>query len=265
MVEAKLAGGAARAANELPFIRAGYAAMGVPLGGAIGGLNQVVADRLHGRWSSPADVLSAIGGGAVAGWQATHGRPVLGAAAGSAATTGAQDVAHGKELSVTNILTNAEGAAYLGGALNNLGVKLSNELPFQLKGKLGEGLSHVKSWARGEPIPLKPRPLPNGVRPPPGLANKEGIANAGGQRTIRLGNKRSTRADWVTDLGRVIEAKFGETARLSPSQKLALEKLKDIYLVDHWKPQHVGELLAGWFGAPTGKDVARVSPNSRAR
>ena len=66
-------------------------------------------------------------------------------------------------------------------------------------------------------------------------------------------SKGSTIADHVTLRGRKVEAKFGPTAKLRPSQIRATEELGPDYRVDWWGPGHVGRLtgpaaaLAGWW------------------
>ena len=239
--------------RAVPFIRQGYGTMGAIGGGLMGATGQVVEDAAKGRWSDPGDVGRASLGGVVAGWQATHGRPILGAATGSSLTTTLQDLAHRGSVSFDDTLRGFQGGAYAGRLLNGLGTYRSAVLPSQLKGLLGEGLTFVKSYARGEPIPLRATPSTAAAQRLPGLRG----GTAGPQQTIDLRGGRKTVADWVTSQGRALEAKFGAHARPTEAQRLAANQLGDAFAFDHWLPKNVGEVVSALFGAPTGYGVSR--------
>jgi hypothetical protein len=244
----------------VPFIKEGYGTMGAIGGGLVGGAGQLAADAQRGRRSSLADLGTSIAGGAYAGWQATHGRPVSGAAVGAGGVTATQDLMAGGSFSPMDVLHSAQGGAYLGRLWDLAGAYGSNALPTAMKGALGEAATFAKSWARGEPIPIPMK----ASRPPARVANAPNEAEPGPQRQINLPRGRYTIADFVTTFGRALESKFGAYARLTPAQKLALARFGESYKVDHWLPKNMGELTAGWFGAPSGQGVSnRPHPTAR--
>jgi hypothetical protein len=243
---------AANARRAVPFIREGYGTMGAVGGGLLAGAGQVADDAGKGRTSSIGDVGRASFGGAVAGWEATHGRPILGAAVSSGVTTALQQQAHQGSISPADVFRSFQSGAYAGQLLSGLGKYGSATLPSQAKGLLGEGLTFMKSYARGEPIPLRPTPSDAVARRLPGLA----AGTAGGQQTIRL-SRGKTVADWVTSQGRALEAKFGAYARPTEPQKRAARELGDAFAFDHWLPKNAGEVVSALFGAPTGHAAGR--------
>jgi hypothetical protein len=257
-VMARFVPGSARAIRAVgttrvvPFIKEGYDTMGAVGGGLIGGVGQLATDASRGRLSSPADLGTSIAGGAYTGWQATHGRPVSGAAIGAGGVTAAQDLLDGGSFSPMDVLRGAQGGAYMGRLWDLAGAYGSNALPTAMTGALGEAATFAKSWARGEPIPI-PMKTP---RPRAQVANAPSEATPGPQRPIDLTRGRYTKADFVTSFGRALESKFGAYARLTPAQRLALARFGEAYKVDHWLPRNIGELTAGWFGAPSGQAVS---------
>jgi hypothetical protein len=118
-----------------------------------------------------------------------------------------------------------------------------------MKGPLGEGLSFVKSWARGEPIPPLEGPS---ARVAQNLPKASG--NAGPQQEVGLA-RGLTRADWLTYWGRAIEAKFGVSAGLTSAQRRAVPELGQVYLPDHWHPGDIGNFSGGWLGSTPGQLV----------
>jgi hypothetical protein len=129
-----------------------------------------------------------------------------------------------------------------------------------MKQDLGEGLTFMKSWARGEPIPWWKR----GIADVPAVAeNLPGAADAraGPQVPIILSNGRKTVADWTTLWGRALEAKFGLSAELRRAQRLAPSDLYPNYLPDHWSPSNIGDMAGGAFGSANGyRDSGDGSP-----
>jgi hypothetical protein len=236
---------AIQGAKRVGFIPEGLGTMGAVGGGTVGGATQLASDVFQGRQTSPQDLFGAVGGGALGGWSAMYGGPVLGAALGGGATS----LLQGGDLD--SAAQDAEASAYGGRLLGTLGEQISSALPKNMKGALGEGLSFAKSWARGEPIPFKAR-LSDGVSQ--NLPNAR-AARAGGQQRVFLADgKRYTRADWLTDWGRAIEAKFGLSASLTPNQTLAADQFGQLYQPDHWLPSDVGDFSAGWLGSTVGQD-----------
>jgi len=131
--------------------------------------------------------------------------------------------------------------------LGTISEQAANALPSSVKGKLGEGLSFAKSWARGETIPIEPT-LSDAVKnniPAPGVS-------AGPQQWVQLPNGRYARPDFMTDWGRALEAKFGNSASLTKNQKLLIPLLGENFQVDHWLPRDIGDFSGGWLGSTSG-------------
>ncbi|MEO8113605.1 MAG: hypothetical protein ABI655_04425 [Phenylobacterium sp.] len=122
--------------------------------------------------------------------------------------------------------TVAEALLYKGGA--RAGAKAAGNLSPAAKGRLGEGMSQVKTALQlDRPIEIR-------------IARK---LEGGGY----------TYPDQVTRKGRIVEAKFGPRARLSPRQRQAQQEFGPRYRVDHWQPHHVGR---GAGAAAAGAGVA---------
>jgi hypothetical protein len=236
---------AAQSTRRIGFVPGGLGTMGAVGGATIGAAGQVASDAARGRASSPMDVVDAAAGGALSGYEATRGRPVFGAAVGSGVTTGLQDANRGV-LSPDDILKSAQTGAYAGQALNVLGRFGSNALPRPAKGVLGEGLTFMKSWARGEPIPPFPSFYQRVASQIPGA--EEGLA--GLQRPVALSGDGETVADSITTLPRMQESKFGASAGPSGPQRRAAAEFPGLYFYDHWLPRDAGAFAAGWFAPP---------------
>jgi hypothetical protein len=102
--------------------------------------------------------------------------------------------------------------AFIGGARG------SAALPSVAKGQLGEDLSMVKSWLKGDP--------------PVGFQVGKRLAN--GKRTV---------VDHVMAGDMNVEAKFGGSP-LRPNQIYAQQQFGPAYRVDRWLPDHVGAIAA---------------------
>jgi hypothetical protein len=226
-----------RRAKRIGFIPEGLGTMSAVGGGSVGGAVQLASDAAQGRGTSLQDFLGAVGGGVVGGVGAVRRGPVLGAAAGGVSTA----LFQGDD--VDGAMHAGTASAYGGRVLGTLGEQVSSALPSRVKGNLGEWLTFGKSWARGEPIPLKPKPS---VRVAENLSGA--LENrAGPQVPIEL-SKGRTIVDWNTEWGRALEAKFGISAGLKGPQKLAPAELGPFYRPDHWLPSDIGDFSGGWFG-----------------
>jgi len=232
---------AVQGAKRIGFIPEGLGTMAAVGGGAVGGVTQLATDAAQGRRTSLGDFAGAVGGGAVGGLGAVRGGPVLGAAFGGGATAALQ----GDDLN--DVMRDATASAYGGRVLGTLGEQVSNGLPRNMKGAIGEGSSFAKSWARGEPIPPVGMYSAQVQQDLPGAMGK-----AGPQQRVKL-SKSYTRADWLTDWGRAIESKFGVSASLSRAQRRAIAELGDQYLPDHWLPSDIGNFSGGWMGPSVGQ------------
>ena len=125
----------------------------------------------------------------------------------------------------------AAGVAILarGGARG--GANWSSGLPSMQKGHLGDALSALRTIAEGD------IPVARQVRIP-----------------LRL---RHTVADLTTLRRRIIEAKFGPTASLSPAQRRAVRELLARYRVDWWMPRDVGRLTGASAGSAGAASAVR--------
>jgi hypothetical protein len=229
------------------FIRDGYGEIAAVLGGTTNAAVQAGDDLLHGRPVSLGKEADAFTSGAAGTASATRIGPVLGAAVGGAMNTGLNEMGQGR-VSPDDMLNSGLSSAYLGRGLATAGEQMSNALPMGAKGKHGDALTYVKSWARDEPIPWK-QTESDAVKL--GIPDaKDGMA--GPQVRIDLNKPRYTVADFTTDWGRALEAKFGPFARLSPSQRLAAQQLGALFQPDHWTPGNVGDMSGGAFGSMGG-------------
>ena len=226
------------------FISKGYGRMAAGIGGAVNAAVQAGDDAVNGRPVTFGKEADAFASGAAGTAAATRVGPVLGAALGGALNTGLQEVGQGG-VSVDDVLNSGLASADLGRGFATLGQAASNGLPMAVKGDLGQALTFAKSWSRGEPIPLKPRYSPAVAASIEDA--KEGLA--GPQVRIKLGGRRSTVADFTTDWGNALEAKFGLSAGLTPSQRLAVRKLGALFQPDHWSPGDIGDMAGAAFGS----------------
>ncbi|HEY3949361.1 hypothetical protein [Phenylobacterium sp.] len=241
---------AIQGAKRIGFIGEGLPAMAAVGGGAVGGVTQLASDAAQGRPTSARDLAGAIGGGALGGVETIYGGPVLGAAVGGGAT----GLFQGDDPDQT--LNDAEISGYFGRGLGTAGELTANALPGNIKGALGEGLSFAKSWARGEPMPWEPADSATVAAALPDAGGR-----AGPQQWIKLPNNRYTIADWITNQGRAVESKFGNSAGLTPNQKMAVPTFGDRYLTDHWLPRDIGDFSGGWFGSGLGPAVTDDGDN----
>jgi hypothetical protein len=235
-------------AKRIGFIPEGLGTMSAVGGGAAGGATQLASDAARGRQTTLQDFLGSVGGGVVAGVGAVRRGPVLGAAAGGASTA----LLQGED--ADDAMRAATASAYGGRVLGTVGEQVSNALPGSLKGSLGEELSFAKSLARGERIPRWPEGSEQVSR---NLPTADGYA--GPQQKVGL-SKSYTKADWLTDWGRAIEAKFGISADLKRAQRRAVPELGQVYLPDHWLPSDIGTFSGGWFGSVGGQSSPDGTP-----
>jgi hypothetical protein len=226
------------------FIPEGYGRLAAGVGGTVNAAVQAGDDLAHGRPITLGNEADAFTSGAIGAATATRFGPAFGAAVGGALNTGLQEAQQGRP-STDDVLSSGVASAYAGRGFAAAGEVGSNALPSGVKGDLGEMLTYAKSWARGEPIPWKKTYSPAVEVAIP----KANDFNAGPKVRIDLDNGRYTIPDFITDDGTALEAKFGLSARLSPSQRLALQKLGPLFQPDHWSPVNVGEMAGSAFGS----------------
>ena len=227
-----LPNGARIVRNAQPVQRLGLDMRGATrlsaIGGAtMGGGGQLAADMSRGELSGARDYGAAMLAGGVGAGAGRFGGLKAAASATGAVTPLAQSLASGEVSNAAALIDSATHGAFgglvAGRAAAGLGTYGSSALSPKWKGRLGEGLSYVKSVARDG-------------RAPATQVERE----FGGRRTI---------ADQEL-LDGLLEAKFGRWAKLSAGQKAALSILGPKYIIDHFLPRDVGR-IAG-IGAAVG-------------
>lgn len=210
--------------------------------GAVGGVgSQGVTDIIRGKPSSVADYVGTAAGGSVGTVAAMLGRPGIAGALEGAATSLAQDVLNGRVQSWADIVAAGERARDAATAGNAAGGTVGRIVAARInkfkpvlkagekklktnksgmktgtppnKGELGEKLSSLRSWARGETI----------------------LTNAPHRAPL-------SRSYWVPDSHTVpfkVESKFGYGAKLTKNQKRAVREDPHVR-IDHFLPRDVG-------------------------
>lgn len=209
-----LALGGVRIAQATPMVARELAALG-GVGGAAGVGGQALSDVLRGRIGSAGDYVGAAVGGAAGAVAARSGRGVEAGAVLGATTSVAQDVFNGRAVSVDDARASGLAGAALGAAGGFVGRRVSDSLSRSAKGDLGEDLSRVRTWARGDQT------------------------LAGPKSRQYLEGRKYTFPDQRTASGELVESKFGRSADLSKRQREAHAQL-DNYRVDAWLPRDIG-------------------------
>ena len=124
------------------------------------------------------------------------------------------------------------GVAMLRGGGSATATRRVEALPSLSKGNLGEFISYVRAFLRGDPV----------VR---------------SQSTERL-SRGYTRADHRTLRNRLIEAKLGRRASLKGPQLRAQRELGDRYIYEHYLPRDVGRFV-GRVGAGVGIEAGLIT------
>jgi hypothetical protein len=195
--------------------------------GAGGGIAaQAGVNKVTGRHSSLGDYIASGVAGTVEALMSRSGMAAQAGAAGGATASVVGDILNGRMPSRDRAITAASQGAFLGAAAGTVGRKLSNALPSRAKGNLvsKEGLGEVgsvlRSIARGD------------------------LTISRAKRAAHLPGGGWTFPDQRTLRRKLIESKFGWTARLSDRQTQAYHELGDKYRVDHFLPDDVGSLFA---------------------
>ncbi len=124
------------------------------------------------------------------------------------------------------------GVAMLRGGVASATTRRVEALPSLSKGNLGEFISYVRAFLRGDPV----------VR---------------SQVRVNL-SRGHTRADHQTLRTRFIESKLGRMARPTTPQKRAQRELGNRYLYEHFLPADVGRVV-GRAGAGAGAEAALLT------
>lgn len=235
--------------NAQPVARLGLDMRGVNTvaaagGGFTGAVDQLAADLSKGDFSGAkayaASTLAGVAGGVAGRYLGPTG---AGSVSGGAAPI-LQSTAEGRpslEGAAEAAAIGAIEARVMGGVAHALGKYGSSALAPKWKGRLGEGVSLVKSLARDGKMPKL-------------------------QQRIKVGPRQDTIADQVLEDGAaLLEAKFGRWAKLSDPQKAALRQFGPKYLIDHFLPDDVGRVLAIGAGVKAGvgsrRDEERRPPH----
>ncbi|HKR87370.1 MAG TPA: hypothetical protein VJS38_04285 [Phenylobacterium sp.] len=229
LVPARIPGAAGISGREL------IARLGV--GGLTGMGVQTAVDAAARRNTDWQDAVGAALGGAV-GAAFPGLDPAKAGAVGSALTTAAQDLLHGRPVSLSDMGRSAMAGRVAAAAAGAAGRRGSAALPRREKGRLGETLGGIRSAINH-------------------------MERAPGRPTLPVtGAKRGTVVDGVThDAARFFEDKFGEHARLRPNQTKAQTEYGPNYLIYHFLPHDVGEFLGGLLGTSAGQ-VPRRRPGN---
>ncbi len=203
-------------ADLVRLVRPWGAAAGVGAGVDVAG--QGLSDAAKGQLSSPQTYLSDAAGGAVGGMATLARSPAAGAAADAVVNGLTHSALTGEPVPVGDMEKNALAGAYVGLLGHAAGSQWADNLDWRDKGDLGEYMAKRTSDILGD-----------GIRPDLNPRYKV----SGG----------TTVADHVTDRGPV-EAKFGDSARLSKRQREASKELP-VYDIYHFLPEDVGRITGG--------------------
>jgi len=200
--------------------------------GAVGGVaGQAGSDVLQGHLSSARDYVGAAAGGTAEALASLRGNPKMAAALGGATASFAQDALNGRPLSVGNAAKAAYASSLLSGAASKIATRKAAQATIKQKEKMGEWGSRLRTLANLDvTISSLKRREP--------LHAMEGYS-AG-----------YTYPDLRTALNKLIESKFGETARLTYRQTQAFKQLGSTYRVDHFLPRDVGSAAGFLLSQP---------------
>ena len=196
--------------------------------------------KISQRRATPGDIAGAIVGGGVGTLATFPAGPRAGAAVEAAVTPIVQDLLNGELPSAAKVRDRMIAGSIAANKAELASIQKISALTSKQKGDLGEALSYAKTLARLE--------LPASVR--------KRVDLKGGGYTI---------ADQITRAGHIVEAKFGEYARLSKQQKRAqAEYGPDKYRHDRWRPEDVGKIsgyTAGVASSRIGGEDGREDAN----
>ena len=196
--------------------------------GAAGVTNAAVeltGSKISQRQATSGDIAGATAGGAAGALATFAAGPRVGAAVEAAMTPIVQDLLNGESPSAARVRDRMILASIAANKAELQSMRKVHSLTSKQKGNLGEALSVAKTLARLE------LPAALGKR----------IDLKGGGYTV---------ADHVTKAGRLVEAKFGEHARLTRQQRRAQKQYgPDNYRHDRWRAEDVGKISGYGAGA----------------
>ena len=186
--------------------------------GAVAGLvGQGASDVISGHLSSPQHYFGAAAGAGVAGATAPFVGPVLGGGLVGIGVPTAQAFLQGRLPNPNDLYSQALSGMVAGRLASASAEHYVDGLSSKQKGDLGEALSSARAYANGEF-----NQTPHQLKPVPGF-------------------KRGTFVD-IETAKRLIEAKFGQWARLSKPQRAAANGALDNYEVEWWHKRDVGDM-----------------------
>jgi len=245
-----------RIAQASPLVARDLVAMG-GLGGTANVVGQGVDDAVRGQRSSLGDYAGTFAGGVLGGTAARLGLGSLAGGIDAAATSIAQDVANLRPISFEKAATDASYGGLSSGFLGAAGRLGAEALPWKLKGKVGEFLSKVRSWGRGEATGGEQERFKlggggytvtdhrtfSGGKPQAIVESKMG-------RSIDDLRKRQNQArneinEGALAVGRTMLQELGEEFSVRRAEELGRRFIKQLggfseYRTDHWLPQDFG-------------------------
>ena len=208
--------------------------------GAVGGVaGQGVTDLLQGRLSSWGDYAGAAAGGTAEALAALRGNPKLAGAVGGATTSVAQDAFNGHVPSLSEVAKSAYAGSVLSAAAGALATRRAAQATIKQKEQLGELGSRIRT--------LMNLDWTTSTKKERFYLNPENQIIKNGKRV----KNPHTYPDQRTARDKLIEAKFGEWAELSPRQMQAYNELGSRYRVDHFLPNDVGSVAGFLVSQPT--------------
>lgn len=196
-------------------------------GGLVNGGVQILTDFGSGRRTTPGDFAGAVVGGMVAAPATIFHSPSLAGAVEGAVTSLSQDVIGGRPISYDTAFRSGAGGAAGGHIADVIGTGGAKALGRDAKGELGEALSIVKTWARGD-VPL-------------------------GYGKRRYLSKGYTVVDPGSTIDSLAESKLGRWVRISNPQVLGNVEIPNSR-IDWWDPSDLGK-IAGFGGAIAGSHL----------
>lgn len=213
--------------------------------GGMGGIgSQAYSDVVNGHLSSFGDYEGAAAGGALQAVAAIHGRPGRTAFAGGATTSMAQDLFNGRGIDFAKAAKLGAVSGVAGATGGVLGHTRANnpERWMAVRAANAGTLDNFEKLTKG-----KIRQLANKEKEMMGEALSSIRTRLSGDKTasthkqrVPLNQHGYTLPDQVTALGRLVESKMGNFARLSASQLRGFAQLGSKYRVDHFLPRDIG-------------------------
>lgn len=220
------------------------AAVAMTAGGGLSGvLGQGISDIAHRRLSSGRDYAGAFAGGTVESLALLKGRPRFAAGLGGATGSITQDLLNGRVPSISDAAKAAQASHAVAHVAGAVAAGRAARASIKTKEALGETGSKLRT-----------------------LANLDWTTSTKKQRYAldAIPGRFSpgyTLPDQYTAARKLIESKFGNSARLTYRQRQAQELLGPQFRVDHFGPADVGS-LTGFLASQPVHEINDYSPNA---